>query len=208
MLKKASTRVKYHNRTKVLLCYLLAWGLALLLPYLGLAFIYPYKLAGSAPELAQSLLNLHLTLPGLSEDALAATALTAGMAQGALTAALTARDLVWRYVVGGMVGLAAVLSLVWQLLWRARFMRPRQAAKSALKAVTGYRWAMAGIWGLNAVLALVLYLIGVRWIGGKTVWDYMVYFSGFVLVPVAAWICFRLAAPPAISGRHGFFRRL
>lgn len=208
MAKAASTRVKYHNRTKVLLCYLLAWGLALLLPYLGLKYIYPYKLAGSAPELAQSLLDLNLTLPGLSGDSLAATALTAGMEQGALTAALTARDLVWRYVVGGIVGLAAVLSLLWQLLWRVRFMRPRQAAKAALKAVTGYRWSMAGIWGLNAVMALVLYLIGVRWIGGRTVWDYVVYFGGFVLVPMAAWVCFRFAAPPAISGRHGFFKRL
>ena len=52
MPKATSARVKYHNRTKVLLCYLLAWGLALLLPYLGLRYLYPYKLAGSAPELA------------------------------------------------------------------------------------------------------------------------------------------------------------
>ena len=41
--------VKYSNRTKVLLCYALAWGLALLLPYLALRYLYPYKLAGTAP---------------------------------------------------------------------------------------------------------------------------------------------------------------
>ena len=33
-------------------------------------------------------------------------------------------------------------------------------------------------------------------------------FGGFLLVPVAAALCSRLAAPPAISGRHAYFRRL
>ena len=42
---------RYHNRTKVLLCYVLAWGLALLLPYVALRYVYPYKLAGTAPLL-------------------------------------------------------------------------------------------------------------------------------------------------------------
>ena len=57
-------------------------------------------------------------------------------------------------------------------------------------------------------LALAVYLMGVRWISGRTVWDAILYFLGFAMAPLAAFVCSRLAAPPAISGHHAFFRRL
>ena len=208
MPKKTRFRLQYHNRTKVLLCYVLAWGLAILLPYLGLIWLYPDKLAGAAPEVSQSLLSLPLALPDAVERLLQTTAYTQGMDQKALLAAMEARDLVWRYGVGGVVALAALAILVWQLLWRAKYTRPKQAARAAMRAVADYRLSMAGIVALNAVFALALYLFGVRWIGGRTGWDYLVYFGGFILNPLAAMVCFRLAAPPAISGKHSFFIRL
>ena len=79
MPKKTRFRLQYHNRTKVLLCYALAWGLAILLPYLGLIWLYPDKLAGAAPEVSQSLLSLPLALPDAVERLLQTTAYTQGM---------------------------------------------------------------------------------------------------------------------------------
>ncbi len=201
-------KIKYHNRTKVLVCYAIAWGVALLLPYLGLAYLYPYKLAGTAPDLTAALSRLPFALPEAVQSALAQTALPADMEAGALTAALVARDLVWRYVVGAFTALGWAISLVWQLLWRLRFSRPRQAARTALRAVSAYRWSMLGIWAVNGLLSLCVYLVGVRWIADRALWDYLLYFGGFLLNPLAAIACFRLAAPPALSGRHAFFKRL
>ena len=208
MPKAAGTKVRYHNRTKVLLCYALVWGIALLLPYLGLHFLYPYKLAGTAPLLNLNLAQLPFALPAALREAVSAAVPPADAGTAALLAALTARDLIWRYVVGGFTLLAWALSLLWQLLWRARYTHPRQAARTALRAVRGYRWSMLGIWALNLLGAFCVYLIGVQQIAGRTVWDYLLYFNGFVLNPVAAVLCFRLAAPPAISGKHAFFKRL
>lgn len=201
-----SRTVHYHNRAKVLLCYLVVWGLALLLPYLGLSAVYPYKLAGTAPVLSQTIGQL--PLPEAARLALQTAALENPDTQTALSEALAARDLAWRYVVGGVILISWGASLLWQLIWRAMYLRPRQGARSAMRAVATYRWSMMGIWVLNAVAAGVLFLVGVRNIGGRTGWDYLLYFGGFVLIPLAAMACFRLAAPPPISGKHAFFKRL
>lgn len=208
MSKAAGTKIKYHNRTKVLLCYALAWGLALLLPYLGLRELYPYKLAGTAPDLRAAAAALPFALPQAARDALAASAIPAAYNTAALSAALAARDLVWRVAVGAFTALGWLISLLWQLLWRAGVSRPRPAARAALHAVRSYRWSMLGIFLVNLLLALGVYLLGVHAIADRTAWDYVLYFSGFVLNPIAALLCFRLAAPPTISGKHAFFRRL
>ena len=126
-MPSVTLRVKYHNRTKVLLCYVLAWGLALLLPLLALVYLYPYKLAGSAPELGASLLALNVPLPQALRSALDST----GGGQAALGAAIAARDLVWRYVVGAAVALTWVLALLCQFLWRTGYMRPKSGARGA-----------------------------------------------------------------------------
>ena len=126
----------------------------------------------------------------------------------ALLETLAARDNVWRVTVGAIVALCWALSLLWQLLWRARYLRPRQGARAAMRAITTYRGSMAGIWALNLLGALCVYLVGARLIAGRTVWDTLMYFGSFVLAPLAAMLCSRLAAPPAISGKHAFFRRL
>ena len=117
--------IKYSNRTKVLLCYLLAWGLALLLPAAALAYLYPYKLAGTAPDALQNF--AWLPLPAVAREALAAG--DAALGRGDLLKALTARDLAWRYAAGGMAVLGWTLSLVMQLIWRSAYVRPRQGAR-------------------------------------------------------------------------------
>ena len=55
---KGRSRLRYSNRTKVLLCYLAAFGLPVLWMLAGLFWGYPYKLAGSAPHIAETLLGL------------------------------------------------------------------------------------------------------------------------------------------------------
>jgi hypothetical protein len=45
-------------------------------------------------------------------------------------------------------------------------------------------------------------------VAGRTLWDYAICFCGFLLIPLAAMACFRLGAPPAISGKKAYFRRL
>lgn len=206
MQPQTSLRIRYHNRTKVLLCYLLAWGLALLLPLLALYALYPYKLAGSAPTLPDGLATLSVALPQTAREALAAAG--AELAQSDLQMALQARDFVWRWTVGGVVLLAWALSLLLQLLWRGRYVRPGQGARAALRAVHTYRLTLLSIAGVNLLAAFALFAFGVRQVAGRTAWDYLIYFGGFVLIPLAAAVCFRLAAPPAISGRRAFFRRL
>ena len=200
---------RYHNRTKVLLCYVLAWGLALLLPYVALRYVYPYKLAGTAPLLFADPAALPLPLPETAKQALATAAgLGAGGQSPALRDVLAMRDAVWRVTVAAVTGLCWALSLLLQLLWRARYVRPRQGARAALRAVTTYRLTLLAVVGLNLLGALAVYLMGVRWIAGRTIWDAIIYFTGFALSPLAAFISSRLAAPPAISGGHAFFRRL
>ena len=199
---------RYHNRTKVLLCYALAWGLALLLPYLALRYVYPYKLAGTAPLLFADPAALPLPLPEAARQALLTAAGKSQSGQPALGDVLAMRDAVWRVAVGLVTALCWALSLLMQLLWRARYVRPRQGARAALRAVTTYRLTLLAVVALNLLGALAVYLIGVRWIAGRTVWDALVYFAGFALAPLAAFVCSRLAAPPAISGHHAFFRRL
>ncbi len=208
MVNAARPKLKYHNRTKVFLCYALAWGIALLLPYAGLLYLYPYKLAGTAPDITVTLSALPFLLPDSIRHVVTSSSLTAGIQGGALYSALAAREMTWRAVVATLVATGWAVGLLWQLLWRVTYRHPRQAARATLHAVHSYRWSMFGIWLVNALLALGLYTVGVRLIPNRTAWDYILYFNGFILPPLAAWVCFRLAAPPAISGKHAFFKRL
>ena len=47
------SRLRYSNRTKVLLCYLAAFGLPVLWLLAGFFWGCPYKLAGSAPPISR-----------------------------------------------------------------------------------------------------------------------------------------------------------
>ncbi len=201
-------RVKYSNKTKVLLCYFLCWALALLIPFSGLLLIYPYKLVGTAPAVAD---NLFTALPALQVwlgDVLPSTAVTPGMSSTALAAMLATRDLQWQVIVAATVAVCWVLSLMAQLTWRGMYRHPLQTAKSTRRAIHGFHVALLAVLLMNALGAALLFFLGVRFISGKTVWDWLVYGNGFVLNVLAAWVCFRWAAPPAISGKHGFFKRL
>ena len=200
-------RVRYSNKTKVLLCYALAFGLALALPLGGLLWVYPYTLVGTAPALAENLLEVLPALEGWLGRA-AETASVHGLRGEALGAALDARDLHWRLFLGSGFLLTWLLSLALQLLWRRGYRRPLMAARAALRAVRTFRLTLLVILALNALGGVLVYFLGIRFITHRTFWDWLLCEGGFALNLAAGWICFRLAAPPAISGKHGFFRRL
>ncbi len=204
----AKARVHYTNHTKVLLCYALAWGLALALPIAALCWVYPYRLAHTAPALAE---NLRVALPFLGpllDAPIKAAAIQEGMSAGALAQALAARDAQWQACVAGLFALAWIGSMVIQLAWRGAYIHPLGISRVARRAIGTYRLTFLGIVLLNGLGALILFLLGIRFIGGKTAWDWILYVSGFGLNILAAWVCFRLGAPPAISGKHSFFKRL
>lgn len=201
-------RTRYSNKTKVALCYLITWSLAVLLPVAGLLWVFPRKLAGTAPSVFQ---NLSTALPWLTPwltELIQRATLTRGMSAQALMDALWARDLQWRVFLGGVHALLWFVSLTVQLCWRFAYRRRLGAARAARSAIRSYRLTLLGIFLLNALGALSIYLLGVQFIGGKTFWDWLVYMGGFAVNVLAAMISFRFAAPPAISGKHSFFRRL
>lgn len=204
-------RIRFSNHLKCLLCYLLAFLLPLLALGGGLWLIYPYRLAGTAPNVAQNILNwlpgLEQLFPALREMAsLAADPST--LTPEALRLALTQRETIWQ-LYASVCGLAGWgLTLLIQLLWRARFHSAIGAAARTQAAIRGYRLGMLGLLVLNLGLAALVWGLGVRFITERTCWDYLVYFLPYGLNLLAAFVAYRLAAPPVISGRRGFFKRI
>ena len=201
-------RVRYNSRFRVLLCYTLCWGLAALLVYAALRWLFPYKLVGASPDVLGNLTQAFPFLRGLFARPRAALLVEEQATVEAITRAIALRDLYWRQFVGASVGVVMLMSLFLQLGWRAAFTRVRRASRAVGRAIRWYRLLMALIWLLNIGGALFVYLIGVRFIAEKTIWDYAIYFGGFAITPFAALLCFRLAAPPTLSGYRAFFRRL
>ena len=207
-LEPRRSRIKYHSRLKVLLCYVLCWGVAALLTYAALRWVFPCKLVGASPDVLGNLSRAFPFLRGPLAGAQAALQTGPQADAAEIARAMALRDLYWRQFVGGCVGVAMALSLILQLCWRAAFSRVRRASRATGRAIRWYHLLMTVILLLNAGAALFLYLIGVRFIAGRTLWDYAVYYGGFALTALASALCFRLAAPPTLSGYRAFFKRL
>lgn len=199
--KSRFVRLKATNRFKCLLCYLIGFTLTAAYQLAALA-IYPYTLAGTAPDAAARLLP---ALPALSRffSSIPETATAEG-----LRAAQLLREQQWLRLLLVVFAAAWILTLLVQLIWRCAHRRPEQTALSTRRAIRAYRLTMLVIWLINAAFAAAIWLVGVRYISARTLWDYAVYFGAYVLMPLAAWMVSRLAAPPAISGKHAFFKRL
>ncbi|MBE5801727.1 MAG: hypothetical protein E7319_05495 [Clostridiales bacterium] len=205
---KKRLRLRASNRFKVLLCYLICFSLPLLWQWAGLWLVYPYKLAFSAPTIADTLAQLLPAPPAALLEAASAAADPLAGGHQVWSQALQIRDLHWQRFVLVCFGIAFLATLVLQLLWRILHGRAINAAKQARRAKRNYRLTQLGIWLLNAAVAYGLWYLGVSKITGRTLWDLLVYFPPYVLNALAALLCFRLAAPPVISGKHGFFKRL
>lgn len=206
--RRSKQRRRVAGAIKVLLCYLLCFGLALGLPLAGLQWIYPYRLVGTAPGIARHVMQV---LPFLNKpllDVVNKTTLMEGMAADEITGVLAMRDDVWRIFVALCLVIAWILSVLLQLLWRGAYRRPLQLSRVTHRAIRTYRMTLLGIVVLNVLAGLMVYVLGVRFIAGRTLWDWLLYMGGFFLIILAAWACFRFAAPPAISGKRAFFKRL
>ena len=181
---------RYHNRLKVLGLFVLCWGAVALAVYAALRWLYPVKLAGTAPDIAATVRQLW---PWLGD-----TLARAGLG----------RENLWRTAVGSVHALAIVVDLIVLLLWRASYARPVNIAKATWRARRGHRVVLMWLMVKDVSLGLLMWLVGVQFISGWLGWDYIVYFGGFPLGWLAAALCLRLGAPAAISGRHAYFKRL
>ena len=200
--------IRYSNRTKVLLCYLLAFGIALIVPQAALRLLYPYKLAGSAPNVLAQLADAFPSMEPSVDARLDAMDLSADMTLEQRAAALSAQENVWIFFVSVWLAAGWTLTLFLQLLWRVLYQKPHGIAASITRAIRGYRRMSLVILLVNVLCAFPVAWFGVRWIPGVSFWDGLLYFGGFALHFAAAIVCFRLAAPPSLSGKGAFFRRL
>lgn len=201
-------RLRTSGGLKPLLCYLVCFALPLLWQYAGLFLVYPFKLANTAPAIAETLVKLLPVYPAPLEAAAMEAALPAVSDPALWQTALSLRDDHWRLFAAACFLAAWLVTLLIQLWWRMRHSKAINAAKLARRAKHTYRLNMLLIIAVNAAMALILWLCGVQHIFGRTLWDYLVYFPAYGLNVLAAMVCFRLAAPPAISGKHAFFKRL
>ena len=208
--KKKRTRMRYSNRFKVLLCYLVSFALPPLWQLGSLLLIYPYQLKNSAPLIAENLSGVFPFLKNMLEPYVQRAAEPAG---GQFSAEMwnqvqQSREKQWMLFLLVLFAAGFVLTLLLQLIWRWSHTRGLQGAKAVNRAVAHYRLSMLVILLINAALAVAVWLLGVQFIAGRGLWDYLTYFGAYGLNVIAAIVCFRLAAPPAISGKKAFFKRL
>lgn len=208
--KKKRTRMRYSNRFKVLICYLVSFALPPLWQLGCLALIYPYQLKNSAPLIAENLMGTFPFLKGvLGSYAEKAAELPAAEFSAQLwDAAQQSREKQWMVFLLALFAVAWLLTLLLQLIWRWSHTRGLNGAKAVNRAVVHYRLSMLVILALNGAFAAAVWLLGVQFIAGRGLWDYLTYFGAYALNILAALCCFRLAAPPAISGKKAFFKRL
>lgn len=208
MSRAKRLRLRTSGGIKPVLCYLICFAVPVLWQYAGLWLVYPFKLANTAPAIADTLEKLLPLRSAALEAAAMEAALPTASDPGLWSAALSLRDEHWRLFAAVCFVAAWAVTLLIQLWWRMRHSKGLNAAKLCRRAKATYRLNLLVIVLMNAAVALLLYLSGVQHIPGKTLWDWLVYFPAYGLNALAAMICFRLAAPPAISGKHAFFKRL
>jgi len=192
------------NHIACLLCYLIAFAIPALWEYAAIRLIYPWKLASTAPDVAAHLLN---AFPALGQW-ISPVAATAAGGAFSLREILAAREAVWLTALWTSAAAAWLVTLLIQLAWRVTHRQPVFSARQTARAIRSYRLTMAFLWLLNAGIAAGIWWFGVQHITGRTLWDYLVSFGIYLLNPLAAMLVSRLAASPAISGKHAFFKRL
>ena len=200
-------RLRASNRFKVLLCYLVSFAVPPLWQWAGLWLLYPYKLANTAPPIADTVSTLWPGLAGLDAMAQDAALPLAGD-PGRWTAVLQLRDRHWILFLAVCFAALWLITLLLQLVWRFRQRRGIHAARVADRARRSYRITLLVVLALNTAMALFIYLAGVQHIPGRSLWDWLVYFPAYGLNVLAAMAVSRLAAPAVISGKHAFFKRL
>lgn len=207
-VRKRRMRIRYTNRFKCLLCYLVSFSLPLLWQLAANFLVYPYKLAGTAPDVAGQLASAFPFLRAPLGAAASSAAIPAVATAASLSTALAAREESWLRFLAGCALLAWLLTLLVQLLWRFLHRSPLLAARACRAAVRAYRLTMLCVLILNAAIAGAVWYFGVRHVAGRTLWDFAAAFGVYALNVLAAFCVSRLAAPATLSGKHAFFKRL
>lgn len=202
-MRKRTLRMRSGHHVFCLIYYA-AFVLPLLWEYAAIRFLYPWKLASTAPDVNAHLLN---TIPAL-ERWLSPVAVPAAGNAFSLREMMAAREQNWLTILTLCALAAWGLTLLVQLIWRFTNRSPIFAARKTLRAIRTYRLTMAIVWLLNAAIAASVWYFGVQHITGRTLWDYLVSFGIYALNPLAAVFVSRFAASSAISGKHAFFKRL
>ena len=203
-VRKRPLRMHGSNHVACLLCYLIAFAVPVAWEYAALRLIYPWKLAFTAPDLAAHVANAFPALGGW----LSPVAATASDGAFSLREMLIAREKVWLNALAISAGIAWGMTLLVQLLWRCTHRSPLCSARRTAGAIRSCRLALLIICLINAAMAAGMWLLGLCHVTGRTLWDYLVCFGMYALNPLAAAVVSRLAAPPAISGRHAYFKRI
>lgn len=201
--RSRSLRMRSGSRIACLLCYVIAFAIPLLWQYAAIRVVYPWKLASTAPDLAAYLLD---AFPFW--DFIASIAAQTAENAAPLRDVLAAREQVWLNALAVCAAFAWLITMLIQLVWRFTHRSPIFAARQTARAIRDYRLMMLVVWLVNLAVAAGLWVFGVRFIPGRTVWDYLVAFGVYLLLPIAAAFLCRFAASAAISGRHGFFKRI
>ena len=118
MSMPSAVRLRWSNRVKCLMCYLVCFALPLLWQAAASLWIYPLKLTGTAPNVA---LHLQAALPFSPAplEALARSGEAAAATPEALRAALFSREQSWLWFLAACALAAWLITLAVQLLWRA-----------------------------------------------------------------------------------------
>lgn len=114
---------------------------------------------------------------------------------------------IWQALLTAGMALSLLTALGAHLLWRARFGNVVCLSRTVERAKNSYLNTMALLAALNLLLATLLYRLGYAGETGVT-FAQLAYNGVFLLCPLAAAACTRLAAPLALSGRGCYFRRL
>jgi len=203
-MRKRTLRMHGSNHIACLLCYLIAFAIPLAWELAAIRFLFPWKLASTAPDVTAHLLN---AFPALDRW-LSPIALPAAGGAFSLRDMLAAREDVWLKTLAASALTAWLITMLIQLLWRVTHRKSVFSARQTARAICSYRLTMVSVWALNAAFAAGIWWFGVQHITGRTLWDYLVSFGIYLLNPLAAMLVSRLAASPAISGKHAFFKRL
>lgn len=207
-VRKRRMRIRYTNRFKCLLCYLVCFSLPLLWQLMSNLILYPYKLAGTAPNVTEQFLNVFPFLRGALGGLAAQAAIPAAATAASLSSALAAREEGWLAFLALCTLLAWLLTLLVQLLWRFLHRGPLLASRALLSAIRAYRLTMLCVLLINAAFAATVWYFGLRHVAGRTPWDFFAAFGSYVFNLLAAFFVSRFAAPPTLSGKHAFFKRL
>lgn len=196
-------RMSCGSHVRNLLCYGICFAAPLLWQWMALKWIYPWKLAATAPDAAANLSN---AVPALAR--LLKPMVKAASAGDTLQEVLISREVMWHRSLWLCLLAAWVISLLLQLLWRLTHREALLGTRALRRAIFSYRFTVLLATAVCAAAAWCVWAFGVQYVPGRTLWDYWVCFGAYPLIPLACILVSRLAASPVISGKHAFFKRL